>query len=1208
MPAEIMTNTQLLNPKQGGDITYKDMVEENQPLGESQIEKLFLGTTVLLTGGTGFLGKLVVEKLLRSCPGLKKIYLIARPKKNKDTAKRLQEQFDDVLYDRLRKENPDFIKKISIIEGDIGQPDLGISPEDRIKIANEVEIIFHGAATVRFDEPLKTAVEINVRGTREMFKLARGCGKLKAFVHVSTAYSNCPQQAIGEKFYDMPLAGDKLIDLVETMDEKIINNITPGLLGEYPNTYAYTKAAGEDIVQTYSKGLPVALFRPSIVIATVKEPVAGWIDNVYGPTGVVVGAAVGLVHVLNCNPKAIADLVPGDMVVNACIAAAWKTAKEYPANHEDAPPPDLSPPVYNYVSSEERPLTWERFMKYNEIYGFQVPTVQAIYYYLFYLTASKFMYNLYCFLLHWIPAYIADGIAIMIGKKPMLRKAYSKIAKFSDVLAYFATRDWKFDNRNVKNLFKELCDADKQIFDFNMETLDWNDYFYNYIRGVRVYLLKDPVETVPAGLKKYNRLRILHYTKNIDVKAGLEEPIPSSVGLKFVAEINNLNEEDCAVDVYPDECCLYSNDDKCDIIEIMGDASDVIAAGATKTFTMVAPLLDVYQRRGYCTLYIDTKPVSQVKTAVRDTVKIKFDTKLKKNTLPKNVKYCKRIDEDPWNDCNPVDCDTYYNGRRSYFNARKNRCIEVPACSPIQNSLSKAVYNPVSNKCNDKSALSKNEIDIVKTLTLNPKRRLTKEVLILSVSPDFDITTLPSNVSYKKVDTERILNTVLENRPTELKVQDMQALIKQQEQADEKTKAKSKASAKAKAKALANAKTKAKAAATATTKAVTKTKAKVEAQTKQKLDMVKSNVNKAKAQALRIEKLVKLLKYLKCNKYTVLVLFCVCLVQCCFICTLVYCMTKNCLCGKKKQVVHKYFNRQNDASITTPLIATSNMDTDTTECQYRSESSNYIENRIKCYKACQKDRTHNMKLSMSDDIISKYTTRRSWNRLPRSEIIPEAKTDEDCKITKKVRSDYQNFAEMKVNFLDDYQDSKYNVRRINVKRDNNNTKNNEKHLSDYSEKQMFCHNNNIANNSKVSMKTVQNYSAPRISGQKKTKTDSIEKSAQAFFSNDSIDEYLSEKGILCIDDIASKCSYTSTSTAAKSTATSNSSRTSKNNIVKNFMSLLPKKAMGPSSDPGVKKTSSDLDLELLYVSRVSLCSSFETDEGKDIKRIKGSSS
>ncbi|CAK1593023.1 unnamed protein product [Parnassius mnemosyne] len=497
--------------KQGGDITYLDMVDERKSLGESQIQKLFAGSTVFLTGGTGFLGKLLVEKLLRSCPGIKKLYLLARPKKNKDITKRLQEQFDDVLYDRLRKECPNFIQKISIIEGDVSQLNLGISHEDRVKLLKEVEFIFHGAATVRFDEALKTAVEINVRGTREILALARGCPKLKAMVHISTAYSNCPLREIDEKFYESPLNGEKLIDLVENLDEKIINNITPGLLGDFPNTYAYTKSAAEDIVQHYSTGLPVALFRPSIVIGTSKEPVAGWIDNVYGPTGVVVGAAVGLLHALNCNPLAIADLVPGDMVVNACIATAWRTARDYPGNHEDAPPVDQPPPIYNFVSSEQQPLTWRNFMKYNEIYGLHVPTTQAVWCYILYLTPSKFLYNFICFFLHWIPAYIIDAIAVLIGRKPVLRKAYKKIEKFSSVIGYFALRDWKFHNRNVQLLLKELCLADKYLFDFDIAQLDWKEYFSSYVRGVRVYLLKDPIDTIPQGIRKYYKLKFLHY-------------------------------------------------------------------------------------------------------------------------------------------------------------------------------------------------------------------------------------------------------------------------------------------------------------------------------------------------------------------------------------------------------------------------------------------------------------------------------------------------------------------------------------------------------------------------------------------------------------------------------------------------------------------------------------------------------------------------
>ncbi|XP_068621786.1 fatty acyl-CoA reductase wat-like [Battus philenor] len=497
--------------KQGGDITYLDMVDEAKAIGDSEIQKLFVGSSIFLTGGTGFLGKLLVEKLLRSCPDLKKLYLLARPKKNKEAAKRLQEQFDDVLYDKLRKEQPNFIKKISIIEGDVGQLNLGISNEDRVKIINEVEFIFHGAATVRFDESLKTAVEINVRGTREMFILARACTKLKAMLHISTAYSNCPLKEIKEEFYETHLHGEKLIDLVEHMDEKIINNITPGLLGDFPNTYAYTKSAAEDIVQKYSKGLPVAVMRPSIVIGTAKEPLAGWIDNVYGPTGVVVGAAVGLIHVLNCNPTAVADLVPGDMVVNASIAALWRTARDYTGNHEDAPPVDQPPPVYNYVSSVEQPLTWKNFMKYNEIYGLKVPTKQAVWYYLFYITPSKFLYTLTCFLLHWIPAYIIDAIAVLIGKKPMLKKAYTKIEKFSSVIGYFALREWKFHNSNTQSLFNELNLADKEIFDFNMKALDWRQYFISYIKGVRVYLLKDPMDTIPQAVSKYNKLKCVHY-------------------------------------------------------------------------------------------------------------------------------------------------------------------------------------------------------------------------------------------------------------------------------------------------------------------------------------------------------------------------------------------------------------------------------------------------------------------------------------------------------------------------------------------------------------------------------------------------------------------------------------------------------------------------------------------------------------------------
>lgn len=57
----------------------------------SDIVEFYRGRSVFITGATGFLGKVLVEKLLRSCPDIKAVYLLIRPKKGQDVSTRLQD-------------------------------------------------------------------------------------------------------------------------------------------------------------------------------------------------------------------------------------------------------------------------------------------------------------------------------------------------------------------------------------------------------------------------------------------------------------------------------------------------------------------------------------------------------------------------------------------------------------------------------------------------------------------------------------------------------------------------------------------------------------------------------------------------------------------------------------------------------------------------------------------------------------------------------------------------------------------------------------------------------------------------------------------------------------------------------------------------------------------------------------------------------------
>lgn len=96
------------------------------------------------------------------------------------------------LFDLMKSiHGPGITERVEPISGDVSLPGLGISPEDRKKLCEEVEIVYHVAATIRFDEPLKKAVLLNTRGTKFMLDLAQEMKGLLVTITILSDYIIC---------------------------------------------------------------------------------------------------------------------------------------------------------------------------------------------------------------------------------------------------------------------------------------------------------------------------------------------------------------------------------------------------------------------------------------------------------------------------------------------------------------------------------------------------------------------------------------------------------------------------------------------------------------------------------------------------------------------------------------------------------------------------------------------------------------------------------------------------------------------------------------------------------------------------------------------------------------------------------------------------------------------------------------------------------
>ncbi|XP_062917667.1 fatty acyl-CoA reductase 1 isoform X4 [Mobula hypostoma] len=468
------------------------------------IPEFYVGKNVLITGATGFMGKVLLEKLLRSCPGVKTAYILVRAKAGQNSQARVEEMLNCKLFDRLREEQPDFKEKVVAVSSELTQPELGLSQADKELLISCINIVFHCAATVRFNETLKDAMQLNVVATRRLLAFAQLMKKLEVFIHVSTAYAHCNRKHIEEVIYPPPVDPKKLIEALEWMDDDLVQDITRKLIGERPNTYTYTKAMAEYVVQQECGSLNVAIVRPSIVGASWKEPFPGWIDNFNGPSGLFIAAGKGILRTMRAANSAVADLIPVDVVINMTLAAAWYSGVHRPRNIL----------VYNCTTGGTNPFHWGE-VEYHVNLSFKMnPLERAMRRPNVNLRSNPILHHYWIAVSHTVPALFYDAFLMLTGHKPRMMKVINRLHRSMMLVEYFTSHSWVWNTDNINMLMSQMSLDDKKVFNCDVRQLHWAEYMENYCMGTKKYVLNEELSGLPAARKHLIKLRNIRYAFN----------------------------------------------------------------------------------------------------------------------------------------------------------------------------------------------------------------------------------------------------------------------------------------------------------------------------------------------------------------------------------------------------------------------------------------------------------------------------------------------------------------------------------------------------------------------------------------------------------------------------------------------------------------------------------------------------------------------
>jgi fatty acyl-CoA reductase len=495
------------------------------------IAEALKGKTILVTGSTGFLGKSIVEKCLRSIPDVGRINLAIRSSARRPASERLErEVLSSPAFKRLKDERGEaaFAKlvkdKLSVVEIDLGRDGLGLSDQGREQLRAS-EIVIHSAAAVEFDNPADLSAQTNLLGAARMVEALKAAGSRPHLVHVSTAYvggmlrglvreeaphdpglnwrheaavlanlrgpveeeSRQPEilKKLGREARSRmgPAGTPAVARTTERLRDRWVKDrliergrVHANAMG-FADIYSFTKAMAEHAVVELHGDIPLSIVRPSIIESALEEPFPGWLEGFRMAEPLILAFGRGILRDFSGLPDSVLDIIPADFVVNTVLAVAA------------SPPPDSKPRVYHAASGSRNPLRFrgmeesaERYFSKHPLrdrYGQAIGTPTWTYPTREELATRARTALRFVEAAQWVVERLPLGasVADLSDDLNAERERLDRGLNLIQLYGVYTEVDCVFDTRNLMSVWEKVPEAERKIFPFDAALYSWEHYF-----------------------------------------------------------------------------------------------------------------------------------------------------------------------------------------------------------------------------------------------------------------------------------------------------------------------------------------------------------------------------------------------------------------------------------------------------------------------------------------------------------------------------------------------------------------------------------------------------------------------------------------------------------------------------------------------------------------------------------------------------------